>query len=295
MKYKHLIISLLVLLFAGFGAKADGYFQYPIVPDSLKTLRGRCDYLTEHFFDFCDLKKGFSNRAKMGVEICAYISIANQATPAKAITGIQTLMKKLEKQPKDQLFVAQIAEAKLYSDTADTWADDLYIPFAEAIAANKKIDKAERARFEMQAKVLSNSLIGQSVPVVTFTKPDGSTANLADIKAPVVVVFFNDPDCTDCMMARVRLNADTSLSELIQEGKVKVVAISTSDFDDAWKEYSKNFPAEWTVGTNPDVDLQIDLRTGTPDFYVLDQSSKVHFKHLSVDQVIDVARQLKKR
>ena len=45
----------------------------------------------------------------------------------------------------------------------------------------------------------------------------------------------------------------------------------------------------------PDADLTVDLRNGTPDFYIIDKNHNVRFKHLTIDQVLDVARQLKKR
>ena len=41
--------------------------------------------------------------------------------------------------------------------------------------------------------------------------------------------------------------------------------------------------------------MTIDLRAGTPEFYILDRNHNIRFKHLTIDQVLDVARQLKKR
>ncbi|WP_370463796.1 TlpA family protein disulfide reductase, partial [uncultured Duncaniella sp.] len=110
-----------------------------------------------------------------------------------------------------------------------------------------------------------------------------------------VLVFFNDPDCTDCNMARIRLDADVSMTELISEGKVKVVAISLAEPDDEWRRHADSFPASWEVGAAPDADLTIDLRSGTPDFYIIDGKHNIRYKHLNITQVLDVARQLKKR
>ena len=56
-----------------------------------------------------------------------------------------------------------------------------------------------------------------------------------------------------------------------------------------------SYPSAWSVGANPDADLTVDLRNGTPDFYIIDKNHNVRFKHLTIDQVLDVARQLKKR
>lgn len=295
MKFKYLILTILML--AGFRqtAWADTYFQYPIVPDSVATFQGRCNYLADHFWDFCDMTKAFSARQKMAQEMKVYLSIVANAEPSRGIAGVNALMKKLEEQPKDQLFLAGVAEQELYGDTAELWIDELYLPIAQAVAANKRLSKAERARFANQATVLSNSLVGKRFPSLAYTTRDGEKRNVQADSAEVVVLFFNDPDCSDCALTRVRLDADVSMTQLIDEGKVKVVAISLCEPDEEWRESVSNYPATWTVGAAPDADLTVDLRNGTPDIYLLGRRNAIRYKHLNADQVIDVARQLKRR
>ncbi|MDE6061940.1 MAG: hypothetical protein K2G00_04170, partial [Duncaniella sp.] len=113
--------------------------------------------------------------------------------------------------------------------------------------------------------------------------------------AQALVVSCNDPDCSDCNLARIRLDADISMTELINEGKAKVVSISLSEPTPEWKEAVASYPSTWTVAANPDADMTIDLRMGTPEFYIIDQNHNIRFKHLNIDQLLDVTRQLKKR
>ncbi len=295
MNFKQLIFGILLFIGISFGAKADTYFPYPIIPDSIKIFQNRCDYMAKHFWDFCELSKAFSAKAKMANEFNVYISILRNATPDSAIASVKCLTKKLEKQPSDQLFIAECAEGLLYGDTAELWIDELYLPFAEAIVANKRIDKARKARFAHQAEILKKSLVGSTAPSIPYTSREGHKANLDNDSAQVLVVFFNDPDCDDCNMARVRLDADISMTELIQENKAKIVSISLCEPTAEWREAVASYPSTWTVGANPDADLSIDLRNGTPDFYIIDKNHKIRFKHLQIEQVLDVARQLKKR
>ena len=297
MKISTLILA--VLLLVGVTGRAqtapNTYFPYPIVPDSVQSFQGRCDYLANNFWDFCEMTKAFSARQKMANEMRTYMKIIANAAPDRAVKGMTTLMKKLEKQPKDQLFMAEVAEGHLYGDTAQVWIDEMYLPVAEAIAANKRISKAEKARYVQQAEVLRNSMVGQRMASLPYTRLDGSQANVRNDSAEVVIIFFNDPDCDDCSMARLRLDADVSLTELIAEGKVKVVAMSLAEPDADWRKAMEAYPSTWTVGAAPDADLTVDLRTGTPDFYILGRRGDIRYKHLGVNQVLDIARQLKKR
>ena len=295
MKLKALLLGLLLSLGISFGAKADTYFQYPLIPDSINIFQSRCDYLARHFWDFCDMKKAFSAKSRMAEEFKVYISILKNATPDSAIASVVRFNKQLEKQPADQLFMAECAENLLYGDTAEVWIDELYLPFAHAIASNKRIDKASKARFAHQEKILKNSLVRFPAPSIPYTTREGVSGNLDNDSAQVVVVFFNDPDCEDCNMARIRLDADISMTELIQEGKAKVVSISLTDPTPEWKEAVSSYPSTWVVAASPDADMNIDLRAGTPEFYILDRKHNIHFKHLGINQVLDVARQLKKR
>ena len=114
------------------------------MPDSVATFQGRCNYLADHFWDFCEMTKAFSARQKMAQEMKVYLSVVANAEPSVAVRGVNALMKKLEKQPKDQVFMATVAESQLYGDTAEMWIDGLYLPFAEAVAANKRVSKARR-------------------------------------------------------------------------------------------------------------------------------------------------------
>ena len=295
MKIKLFIMSVLMSVCLGLRANAESYFQYPIVPDSVATFQGRCNYLADHFWDFCEMSKAFSAKQKMAEELKVFLSVMANAEPEAAKNGVRKLMTKLEKQPKDQLFMATVAEGHLFGDTADVWIDELYLPFAEAIANNKRISKAEKARFVNQAEVLRNSMVGVRAPSLPYTLRDGSQGNLQADSAQVVVLFFNDPDCSDCNMARLRLDADISMNELIKDGLVKVVAISLCEPDEEWRSAVERFPDTWRVGASPDADLTIDLRNGPPDFYLLGRDGTIRYKHLNVDQVLDVARQLKKR
>ena len=286
MKIKRLLLCLMVFLGVSLGAKADTYFQYPIVPDSIKLFQSRCDYMARHFGDFCELKKAFSAKHKMAREFNVYISILRNATPDSAIASVNRFTKKLEKQPADQLFMAECAENLLYGDTAEMWIDELYLPFAEAVASNKRIDKASKARFAHQAKILKNSMTGKRFASLPYTTREGQSRNLDSDSAQFPVVFFNDPDCDDCNMARIRLDADISMTELISEGKAKIVAISLTEPSDEWKQSVGSYPSAWSVGANPDADLTVDLRNGTPDFYIIDKNHNVRFKHLTIDRCL---------
>lgn len=292
MKVKRLILCLLAMIGINLASKADTYFPYPIVPDSISSLQGRCDYLARHFWDFCDLKKAFSSRQKVADEFAVYISILRNASADSAINSVTRFTKQLEKQPKELVFIAECAENLLYGDSAEMWIDALYLPFAEAVANNKKVEKTDRARFANQATALGNSMIRKPMASIDFTSREGQKRKLVTDSAQMTVIYFNNPTATDSNMARLRLDADIALNTLINKGLAKVVTISVCAPDDAWKSAVSAWPAGWTVGAQPEAENLVDLRSGTPDFYILDAKGNIRFKHITLDQVLDIARQM---
>lgn len=268
---------------------ADGrhtYFPYPIVPESLQGITERSDYLMDHFWDFCNFKSAFSAKSKMQAAFNDYAAIMPFATSAKMQESAEKLIKQVSKNPQNLLDMAQWAEGVFYADSAKMRCDECYLPFAKAAANNKKISKAERARFDYQAKTLAGSQVGMTAPDFTYTTPDGSIGRLSDIAAgQYVLIFINDPDCSSCELARVRLAADISLDYLIDSGRMKVMSIYPGAFNPEWVEQTKTYSPKWIVGACPDIDEIYDMRS-TPTIYYLNGDHMILSKNFDVDRLL---------
>lgn len=268
---------------------AEGrYFPYPIVPDSITNFQKRCDYLITHFWDFCDMKKAFSSRQRMAGAFREYLDLMPHASARTVHRALSQLLRGLEKQPDDQLFLAREAEAYIHSDTSEVYSDELYIPFAVAVASNKRIDSSLRKQYERQATLLSATQVGMTAPEIAFTDRNGRQLKLdVDTTLAATVIFFNEPDCFDCIMAKGRLNADITASQLIDAGQLRIIAITPADPDDKWKEYAATLPEKWIVGATPDADEVYDL-TRTPGFYVLDPTNKILIKNIDINTLLQI-------
>ncbi len=292
MKRFLLILSLIVSLKASAQDK-DLFFQLPIIPDTLTTLQDRCDYMVTHYWDFCDTKKAFSSRDKMAQAFNVYLSFMPYASAQTVTESVGKFMKRIEKQPADVLFIGELAEGNLYSDTAEFQSDALYLQFAEAVVRNKKVNKDSKLRFQHQINILGKSQIGMIAPAFEYIDRQGDThAFEPDTACMANILFFNDPDCSDCNMARLRLDADIKTNRLIEEGVVKIFGITPGEPSPEWTEYAARYPQTWTVGVSPQVDETYDLRT-SPAFYVLDSKGKIILKHSDINVILNIMSQLR--
>ncbi len=275
-------------------AHAVAPFPYPIVPDTIATLTGRADYYVTHFWDKADMKRIFSNRQNVKDALGDYFAMMPHAQRDIATQSIESLLGRLSKQPKDLAFMAEAAQSMIYSDTAVFWSDELMLPFAVAAAKNKKVDEGTRLRMQRIASILQNNQPGRSAPNPEMTLLDGTKANVytPDDNLTYQVLFFNDPECTECNMARVKLDADYLTSRLINAGIVKIISIYPGEMDDEFKHTADRFPKTWDIGANPDVDLIYDLRT-QPCFYLLTGQGYIVDKNIPVDNILAIFSRLR--
>lgn len=273
-------------------ATAQTYFEYPKVPDNIETLTERSNFFIEHFWERCNMKSAFSSKAKMAEAFNDYISFMPYADASVVHSSIDRLIASVSKNPQNLLTLAEIAEGTLYADTARIACDECYLPFAQAVANNRKISKAEKARFEYQANALSASQVGMTAPELVYTRPDGTKGKLSELTpGAYVLLFFNDPDCTECELARVRLSADANLNDLVTSGKIIVLSIYPGEPDDDWRDRTSVYNSRWEVGAVPDADESYDMRN-PPVIYYLNGEHKILSKTFDIDNLIEAFRQV---
>lgn len=266
-------------------SSSDPLFPLPVVPDDLTTLQDRTGYLLEHYWDRCNFKQALSSKAKFAKSFDTYVDLMKAGSRHAVMRSIYKLLGTLEKQPKELLFIAQQAEAIMYSDTATFRSDEAYIPFARAIADNKKIDRDIKEHYAAHARILAGSAKGMDAPVLQYTDTLGASRTLAADTAQYVILFFNDPRDVDSMISRGRIAANPTAAELVKRGLIRIAAITPSQPDAEWKTLASRYPEGWIVGTAPDAASLYDLRN-FPTIYVLDKDLHIVDKDTSTDQLI---------
>ena len=285
---KKIIITLLLISTLSSVLFADEkFFQYPQAPESLTTLSQRANFVVEHFWDRCNLKSAFSSRDKMASAFRDYVTYMQFASKDTTITSINKLIKEVQKKPQNMLTLAQIAEETLYGDSALFWSDELYLQFTNAVIKTKKISKADKARYVHHTKILTNSLTNTKLANFEYESLSGEKFQFDSINAPAIILFFNDIDCTDCQLAKVRLATDLNLNKLIDRGVIKIVSIYPGEASEEWKMEASNYPQNWIIGACDDIHDMFDLRV-IPTIYQLDDSHKIIAKNLNVDGILSV-------
>lgn len=267
-------------------AAETGLFAYPQPPDSMLMLQDRCDYLVSRFWQRCNFEQAVLHPAEFEVAFADWIAVMPHASADTVHSAVNSLLSRFTRKGDITLALAREAERQFYADTATYSSDELYLPFARAAAECRKIDKKEREHYAAQVRILEASAVGGNVPPLVFERVDGTKGNFGELSGRSVLLFFDDGDCIDCTLARIRLSTDPNTRDLIDRGELAVVSVYPAAADDNWRRRAASYPAEWLNVAVADAPQYFKLSPGVPQTYFLNSALKVLAKDLDIDYLL---------
>lgn len=267
-------------------------FEYPVAPEELSDFTQKCDWLAENFWTAFDTKKqGAVDQVKLNHAFKTYATTCQYASKEKVNAAIDKLMKGIQKNPSLLVQFAKAAEESIYGPRAEIWIDELYMKVLQSTLASKKFPKSRRAKYEEQLKQLQNTTIGGTPAAFEFKRVNGDAARYFPMATPTII-FFGDPSCEDCRMARLRMESNVGFSKAIADGKLNLLYI-IPDPEPGWEKETTDYPKAWTVGASDTVSEVYDLRD-IPDVYLIGTDGKIIGKHMNIMDAVRKAMDLVK-
>lgn len=265
-------------------------FEYPTAPEELKEFSEKCDWLVENFWSPLDVKnKDAVDQVKLNHAFKVYATAAQYASKDKVNVALDKLMKSIQKNPTLLVQFTKAAEENIYGPRAEVWIDELYVKILRGALSCKKFPQSRRARYEEQLKQLENTLVGGTPAMFEFKRANGDDARYFPMSTPTVIIF-GDPDCDDCRMSRLRMEANVAFSKAVADGRLNVLYI-IPDPDEGWEKKLEGYPKAWTIGASDTVSEIYDLRD-TPDIYLINADGKIVGKHLGTMAALQQSLQL---
>lgn len=267
----------------------------PEVPSSIERLDQRCNYILNKYWDTFNPKSSFSSHDRLNHTLGIFFGFTPYATADTVHLAIDKVLGMVAKaEPKNLIKLAKIAECWTMSDTAEYLSEELYFPFVEAVALNKKAKGPERDRIVHQYNKLLHSRVGETIDDIDLIRPDGGTDKLSALSNRHTLLFFFDPECDDCKFAKVRLDADYTIGTLVKRGIVTIIAIYPGEADEAFRKAAADMPKGWKVYALPQAGDIFTLEV-SPEIYYVNRRRKILAKDLSVDGVLNAFRAMVER
>ena len=125
---------------------SDKLFEYPSIPENLETLSDRSNFFIENFWKRANLKSAFSSLGKLRMAFGDYVNLMPYADADVVHKSIDELLAQVNKNPKNLLSLAEIAEGALYADSANIFRLPRLWPRAEKYPRRRKPASSIRPR-----------------------------------------------------------------------------------------------------------------------------------------------------
>ena len=273
-------------------------FPHPDIPLMYVEPQQRAEYLIKHYWDNINFTDTLINYSEEMIEQAwvDYIDLNNQfifdgqeESLTKLAENINTAQEEM------QSSFMSLINKYLYNHNSPVRNESIYITMGRELLKNPKLDIATKERLIYRIELAVKNRVGEKAIDFHYTRNDGAKSTLYNTKAENLLIFFNQPDCQACAIAREELNSSSIVNQMLDDGSLKIIVLySGTDFD-LWMNHSNDFPDKWIKAYNEDLEISdknlYDLQV-TPSFYLLDANKRVVFKDGNLEQITHYLIQL---
>ena len=267
----------------------------PELPGFINNQQEATEYMAEHYWDLFDFADTTYIDTLQSIEIAfgQYTKLLTMVAPEMACKSMKGTMTKAQKcKPMFDEFAAH-AEKYLYDPNSPVKNEEAYIGALEVMATTTLYDEWEKIRPQSQLTLALKNRLGTRATDFGYVTKTGSRGTLYSIRAPYTLLFINNPGCPACKDVREQISASQMLTELINQGVIKVLALYPDEDLKEWYDYQPNMPDNWINSYDKSMKMKndelYDLRA-IPTLYLLDQDKVVLLKDCmsipTIEQVI---------
>lgn len=260
----------------------------PAIPIMLTQPEDRAIFLAENYwnkFEFQDSSIMNSEQVKEQAFV-NFITILDLTPENVSNSALNSFMQQLEKGDSSvYMSFMDITEKYLYDPNSPYRNENYYIPILENIIKSNQIDSIYKISPEYQLEMVLKNRPGTPAANVTITTKSGQNKSLGSINNKYIILFFNNPDCTDCKRVKNMLEINPATNNK----DVTIMAIYTDEDIELWQ--NTEYPNGWINGYDKNQVISntqsYDLRA-IPTLYLIDGKTKnVILKDQPIENIIN--------
>lgn len=256
-------------------------FIYPVPPDSIDGRQDRINYMAKHFWTESTIA-----------------DTANFQGPKLLLDYLYLLKQTDEQQKCVQSFVSFACRQEntfglilywldniLYDSSSPHYNENLYSSLMNAVIisdADSIMKLIPLKRMEMMKK----NQVGKQANNFSFVNKEGHNNSLYKIEAPLLLLVFNNPDCSLCHQTEKSIVQNELLQSMLDSKKLKLLAITPDADYEEWLYHQ--YPSNWLVGYDREKVIYeqrlYDIQR-LPCLYLLDKDKRVLIKEADYDRL----------
>lgn len=265
-------------------------FKMVEIPGLLSSSEERAEYLVLNYWnnlDFADTT--FVNNAEVTEQAFVnYIDILPHAKPETANQSIKKTISKASVDKKMLNYFFELYEKYLYDPNSPMREEEFFIPVLEGMIASPALNETEKIRPQSLLQLALKNRVGNPANDFSFTLKNGQKQKLYAQQADYLLLYFYNPGCNACISTNGKMKASPIVTSLLNDKKLKVIAVYPDEDLTEWEKHIGDIPANWTNSYDKEVYIKneevYDLKA-IPTLYLLDKNKRVLLKDAYFEQV----------
>ena len=251
-------------------------FHYPAPPDSISDRQERIAYMVGHFWN--DQSISDTTNFQSPKLLLDYLYLLKQEDTRRLDNHVKSFVSLAYKGEQAFGRILFWLDHILYDSASPHYNENMYIKLMTEVVASQadslmKLIPAERL------KMMSQNQVGKSANNFSYIDKRGKQRRLYDVEAPLLLLVFNNPDCSLCHQAGEAINGNVLLQDMLASGRLKVLAITPDADIKDWKKHQ--YPTTWLTGFDKEGIIYrnrlYDIQR-LPCIYLLDENKQVLLK-----------------
>lgn len=263
-------------------------FALPVVPTVLTQVAARAEYVAEHYWHGLDYANTAWLGDSSGIEqiFVDWIPVLAELPQEKRARVAETIITCGNGYPAMQLRLGELAECYFNGPNSPYRNEDLYIPVLRALIADSKIEDIYKERYRFQLERALKNRRGTPAADFAFITREHQRHRLADLNSDYVLLYFFNPDCSECKRVTAYVGGSSVFSALLDSKRLTILALYPDDDLTAWENHIRNMPQGWTVARYADAaSREAYYLPAIPNLYLLDGEKKVILKDAPVELI----------
>ena len=266
------------------------HYIRPEIPTMMTAPEERAAYYVQHYWDGYSLvDTAFIQSDDTEQLFSDFIGALQYIDSEECSIALKRMMTRMEEDSTAYPRFCTLSEKYLYDANSPMRNEDYFIPVLEQMIDSKRLTEYEKIRPIDQLEQAHKNRPGMTATDFSYVTPKGKTGRMSDIKADYTLLFFYDPDCTNCREYEHILSEMPAFLDMQEKDILRALAVYPDDNEEEWLLKSSQMPHGWIVGWNKQGDIRsktlYEIRA-TPTMYLLDKQKKVMLKDGSMEQLI---------
>lgn len=271
-------------------------FPMPKIPSSITTEKDRAIYLSKRYWeDFPFKDNSLIDKPEVTEQgFVDYIHILNYIPFKHANRSIKYLFVKAQENRDMYSHLASLFEKYYYNNDSPFRNEELYIPVLETILRSNILSESEREKYALQQEMIHKNRVGSKASDFVYTLPSGKWKRMHALKANYMILFFAQPNCSDCMKTMEEIEQSEVLKRVcslnsFSRTMLNVLHIYPKSNLYEWQKTLAGLPVRnWIHAYDNAMTISskklYDLNT-LPTLYLLDKNKRVILKNTSVEEI----------